>query len=282
MVPPDVEIVRAGSERLPELEPLFRELYEHHVALSPRLAGLDARTPSEAWERRCERYEQWLATADAFLLVAERAERRLGYVLVGLAEGYQTWRSAERVAEVHELVVAADVRGGGIGTALLDGAERQLHADGIREYRLLVIAANDDARRFYERRGMARVSDVMLGRIGAHDDVADGADASAAPDTDASTPRWRTGADGALREAWIDRWHVRVPGHRAKPIVAEAHGAPPSDARPIEPEGPLRRDGDGAVLVLPGWKVIFTAGKATVVEAKRTPPPPPPKYLSRP
>ena len=32
-------------------------------------------------------------------------------------------------------------------------------------FRVLVIALNDDARRFYERRGLATVSHVLLGRV---------------------------------------------------------------------------------------------------------------------
>ncbi len=47
----------------------------------------------------------------------------------------------------------------------MDAVERELLERGVRAFRVLVIARNDDARRFYERRGMVPVSHVLLGRV---------------------------------------------------------------------------------------------------------------------
>ena len=232
----DVRIVPGGRERVVELEPLFRELHAHHVAVAPRLGGLEARSPEEAWRLRCVRYEAWLAHPDAFLLVAERAGRAVGSALVGTAPGYQTWDSAERVGELHELVVAAAERRKGIGAALLDAVEQRLAAAGLREYRLLAIVANDDARGFYERRGLARVSDVMLRRIAAPGGVATvGADAPGSIDGPPATPRWRTATNGAIHDVWADGWLVSaVAGGRP---VAHRRTDPPPDATPIGRNG---------------------------------------------
>ena len=160
-----IDIVQADAERLAELEPLYRELHETHVAVAPRLAGLARRSAQESWTRRCDRYAEWLARPDAFVLIAQRSGSPVGYALTSTASGYQSWVSEERVGEIHDLVVAAAERGRGIGSALMDAVEGRLGALGIREYRVMLIDANEPAHRFYRSRGMTQVSRVMLGRI---------------------------------------------------------------------------------------------------------------------
>ena len=61
---------------------------------------------------------------------------------------------SETVADVETLSVMPSARSGGVGTALMDAVEAELNAIGVREIRLGVVAGNDDAIRFYERRGM--------------------------------------------------------------------------------------------------------------------------------
>jgi GNAT superfamily N-acetyltransferase len=166
-VRPDLQIIRGGAERIADLEPLYRELHTHHVAVAPRLAGLPPRTAAESWTCRRARYEEWLAAPDAFVLVAEQRGQPIGFVLVTTVVGYQAWASADRVGEVHDLVVARPSRAAGVGTALMDAVESQLAWLGIREYRVTAITANEDALRFYESRGMTLVSHVLLGHIDA-------------------------------------------------------------------------------------------------------------------
>jgi len=161
-----VAIVRAGLERLDDLEPLWKALQDHHAAVAPTLGGLGARTADEAWERRRKKYAAWLEDPAAFALFAEREGRPVGYALVTVGEGPQGWAAGERVADVETLSVLAEERGRGVGTQLMDAVEDELLQRGISELRLLVIAPNAEAIRFYERRGLTTVSQVMLGRIG--------------------------------------------------------------------------------------------------------------------
>lgn len=44
MVRTAITIVRAGAERVEDLEPLWRALQEHHAELAPTLAGARARS----------------------------------------------------------------------------------------------------------------------------------------------------------------------------------------------------------------------------------------------
>lgn len=159
--------MRAGPERIADLEPLYTALHEHHVAVAPTLARMEARTSEESWRGRRTKYEQWLGTPGAFVLIAERGGRPIGYALVSLSDGFQGWASGERLADVHDLAVLPKERGHRVGSALVDTIERELTAIGIREYRVNVIAPNVRATRFYERHGMTLASHVLVGQIGA-------------------------------------------------------------------------------------------------------------------
>ena len=63
-----VFIYRAGARRIPELEPLWHALYDHHVEIGQSVAPL--RDFGESWRRRRAQYEAWLQSDDALLLVA--------------------------------------------------------------------------------------------------------------------------------------------------------------------------------------------------------------------
>lgn len=154
-----------GAEIIPRLEPLYLTLQEHQGSIAPELGGMPARSVEDAWALRAEEYRGWLAEPGAFVLLAERNEEIIGYALVSLGSGYQGWISAERIGDVVDVVVAPEERGNGIGGELLDAVERHLVDTGTEYLRLRVLAANVDALRLYERRGMKVVSEILLRRI---------------------------------------------------------------------------------------------------------------------
>ena len=166
--PDAVAIVRAGRERIDDLERLWRTLHEHHASLAPTLGGLSARSVEDSWTRRRARYEVWLEDPEAFVLMAERVGEPVGYALVTVGEGYLGWGEADRLANVETLSVLADERGQGIGSRLMDAVEDELARAGIGEYRLVVVAPNVEALSFYERRGLEPVAKTMLGRVRPH------------------------------------------------------------------------------------------------------------------
>ena len=83
------------------------------------------------------------------ILVARR-----GVDLVGAAVLF--FRKGSGIARLYSIAVAADVRGAGIGAALLAAAERAARTRGSRAMRLEVRADNPAAQRLYERRGYRR------------------------------------------------------------------------------------------------------------------------------
>ncbi len=118
-----------AAERLDELEPIWRTLYEHHLALTPYMRER-ARTPEEAWEARRRVEREWLATEpQSFVLAARGAPGYLGYAFVRVRPGAQfatSWRASDPLAELSILAVLPSARGRGVGTALLDAVEDRL------------------------------------------------------------------------------------------------------------------------------------------------------------
>lgn len=160
-----IRIVAAGRERLPEVEPLFASLNEHHRSLDPGIAGVPMRATAEAWARRRARYEAWLREPGAFLLLALDGDAPVGYAVARERGPSEGWATAERCGELESLAVLPSHRGRGIGGGLLDAVHARLRAEGIRELYIEVLATNEAAERLYARSGLTRWTVTMLGRV---------------------------------------------------------------------------------------------------------------------
>jgi GNAT superfamily N-acetyltransferase len=144
-----VFIYRASAGRIPELEPLWRTLYDHHVEIGQSVAPM--RDFADSWRRRRAQYEVWLAGDDAVLLVAERDRRAIGYAMVTIGDGPATWDLGDRTLVIESLAVLPEERGAGVGHALLEEAERIAREAGAETMAVGLVHTNDVAREFYER-----------------------------------------------------------------------------------------------------------------------------------
>ncbi len=160
-----VSIVRAGAERVDDLEPLTRALHAHHLAVDPRVPGIPPRDADAWWAIRRGRYAEWLASPDAFALIAEEDGRPVGYALVSFHDRDDSHATGDRFAELHSLAVLPEVRGGGLGTRLLREVYRHVRAVGVEEMIIGVLATNDDAMRLYEREGFRPWVVLTLGKV---------------------------------------------------------------------------------------------------------------------
>jgi GNAT superfamily N-acetyltransferase len=144
-------VVEVGADRIDELEPAWRALYEHHREIARGISPM--RPFEETWRRRRAQYRRWLAGEDAGLLVAERTERIVGYAMLTVGDGPATWDFGRRVVEIETLTVVAEERGGGVGAALTRASEGWARGRDADVIAVGLYHANDGARRFYEREG---------------------------------------------------------------------------------------------------------------------------------
>jgi ribosomal protein S18 acetylase RimI-like enzyme len=149
--------------RLDELRELYLALHRHHVETS-RVGGLV--TDGEvSWARRRATYAEWLAADEALILVALDDGGPKAYAVTHLLEGPDdTFAVGDRYAELYSLSVLPGSRSAGLGSQLLDALDARLARLGIADLFVSVMADNDAARRFYERRGLRPV-EVVLARV---------------------------------------------------------------------------------------------------------------------
>lgn len=116
------------------------------------LDGLDVAQWTERWRQTLTRAAPALAP-EAVLIVEREAGRPAGFAITG-PERPLSPHSGSR-GELWAINVAPEAWGKGLGYALLTAAQEALAHAGHREAVLWVIAANERARRFYERAGWA-------------------------------------------------------------------------------------------------------------------------------
>ena len=150
--------------RLDDIEPLWLGLHRHHRRVSdlPVLPDDDL-----SWQRRRDWYRSMLAAGQDFALVARADGEPVGYAFVHIRPGDDdTWPVGAHMAELVSLAVAPDQRGRGVGTALMDAVGAELELRGIADLEVAVMAGNERAIAFYERRGL-RVGELLMFRFGA-------------------------------------------------------------------------------------------------------------------
>lgn len=145
-----IEIVKAGAERVDDLEPLWHALVVHHGPMLPALGP--AREREDSWQRRRRHYAELLAKPGGFALLAQDAGALVGYAMVEPSSPSYTWR-LEATATLETLVVLPEARGRGVGAGLLERAREEARAAGATHLGLGAVAANEGAIRFYRRHG---------------------------------------------------------------------------------------------------------------------------------
>jgi ribosomal protein S18 acetylase RimI-like enzyme len=164
----DLTIISLSMDEMEELQPVWRSLYEHHLALTPHLG--DRAQPFElAWRARQRIEAEWQARGEELFVLAVKAEDRyVGYALVRIRSGTDfaaSWSASERLAELVILAVLPDWRGRGVGSALLDAVEARLRELSVEDMVISVVTTNEDAMRLYRRRGAEPFVTELIQRV---------------------------------------------------------------------------------------------------------------------
>ena len=162
----EIGILRAGAERIDDVEPLWHAMHQHHRAVAGHLAAVAPfRSDDESWVRRRAFYERPLAQPDSFFLLAERDGRPVGYAAVAVGGTEASLVVGERVASLESLSVLPEERGQGLGRRLMDAVFEELRRLDVEEISLAVMEGNDDAWRFYERLKLVPYLRLTIGRV---------------------------------------------------------------------------------------------------------------------
>jgi ribosomal protein S18 acetylase RimI-like enzyme len=156
-------VTLAGIDRVDDVRELWLALHHHHRSVVGPLPLVE--DDELSWQRRRALYIDRLESGSGFLVLAAIAEAVVGYAFVCIEEGPDdTFPLGDRYAELYSLSVAPGLRGGGIGTQLLDFVDQELARRGIHDLKVAVMTTNKDALRLYERRGL-RSAEVVLYRF---------------------------------------------------------------------------------------------------------------------
>ena len=135
----EIRIRKAGIEDLEAFVDIYKSAYRNMQEYAYRK------------ERNIKYYFKWLLRRDREgIFVAEIDGKPAGFVACDA-----TWHSFfdEDVGEIHEIVVAREYRGKGIGKRLMEAAENYLKSRGHKKIELWVGERNYAAKKFYEKLG---------------------------------------------------------------------------------------------------------------------------------
>lgn len=164
-MPPEVQILEAGVERLDDVESLWRGMHEYNAEVVGEAREVAPLRPAgDAWKRRRIVFERWMRAGEAWLLIAEREGSPVGFAFFRICDSDWSFETNERMGELEALSVQPELRRWGIGSLLMEQLERRLSAAGVNFIGLTVIAGNEDALRLYERWGIAPSHVRCLGR----------------------------------------------------------------------------------------------------------------------
>lgn len=146
---------RARREDLERIADLWKAFLEEQTALDERLQMAD-----DALERFRNDFPVWLSDETQRVFVAEQEDKVLGFATAHRSGPPPIYAEVSEVY-IDELYVAREVRGKGLGrqlaAAIRHWAEK-LRADRLR---LTMLAANDDARTFWEGQGARSFSQTF-------------------------------------------------------------------------------------------------------------------------
>jgi GNAT superfamily N-acetyltransferase len=152
----DIELVNGGTELIPQLQPLWEALFDHHLQVGS--SGI-ATIPRElSWPRRRAHYERLFSNhAHVEIWLAISSGEAIAYAL-----WHEDQIDGRRAAVLESLSVLAAARGLGLGTRLMQTVDRRSRARGIGLSAVDVLSGNDRAMQLYRRYGFEPHAEFWL------------------------------------------------------------------------------------------------------------------------
>lgn len=155
-----VQVDFGGAELLPDLQPLWEALFEHHVAGGA--AGLPVQEQRDSWPLRLAHYERIFDRQPAFVILARQGNKAVGYALA-YADDPIEGAGDGPVVTIESLIVLPEMRGQGLGGWLLEEAE----AEGIEQWgaevsAIEVLTDNTSAIDFSDRLGFVERGETWM------------------------------------------------------------------------------------------------------------------------
>lgn len=146
-----ITFVVAGEKGVDNLELLWKALHQHHEEVAPHF-GITLEH-DESWKRRKANYQKWLRQQGTRLFIAKDKDKSVGYALVRIIGGSETWKSGDQIAEIETFSILPEYRGMGLGSRMMVEVYTFLREEGIKEIGVTVVDTNTDAIRFYQQHG---------------------------------------------------------------------------------------------------------------------------------
>ena len=138
-----------------QVERIAKEVHAMHIAWRPDIYEM----PEELYP--VERFDRVISEKQ--LYVAKEQNTVLGYVLLKIRSYDWPGVVRRKVMLVDELAVREEIRGRGIGTAMMDDVKVLARAFGCTDIQLGVYPQNDAAVSFYQKNGlMIRSIDMQM------------------------------------------------------------------------------------------------------------------------
>lgn len=138
-----------------QVERIAKEVHAMHIAWRPDIYEM----PEELYP--VERFDRVISEKQ--LYVAKEQNTVLGYVLLKIRSYDWPGVVRRKVMLVDELAVREEIRGKGIGTAMMDDVKVLARAFGCTDIQLGVYPQNDAAVSFYQKNGlMIRSIDMQM------------------------------------------------------------------------------------------------------------------------
>ncbi|MBK8025625.1 MAG: GNAT family N-acetyltransferase [Chloroflexi bacterium] len=145
----DVIIRAAETSDMDAIARMWMELVDHHQLLDPRLPP----AAKDGARRYAVRLEERLDDPTTRVLIAEADGKVAGYILAMIVDMLSDLFMQETTGFVADIYVRPELRGLGIGRALVESLQDWFRESGVRYYEWHVASENAEGKAFWESLG---------------------------------------------------------------------------------------------------------------------------------